>query len=816
MPSPDQRRYDIIIPVFNGLGFFTPCYQTVKAYTAVGHTVVVVDDGSSEPEMKAFLSVIAQDSDTIVIHLPDNRGFVHAVNQGISFSDNHVVLLNSDTEVTPRWLEKMDAALFSSPYVGTVTPWTNNGTICSLPRFCEDNDLPSGVSANDLAEIAETVCWGEYPVLPTAVGFCMAIRREVITIIGGFDEETFGRGYGEEGDFCMRARLAGYVNILDDRTFIFHKGQMTFGSGRDAVIEAHTKILTERFPQYSVDVNAFCAQDPLCSLRSQINRRLEHRLGKRHVLHLLHRDPLEGWYGVRSGVEYHVLTLAESLQEEEGIISFIMASDGRELFFLEKNQHGTWQRKRLALPQPIAHETRYDRFFRQRLHEVLNSYHIDLLHIHHLLNFPKDLAALIDPWPGPVCLTLHDFYLSCPTINLINQAGHYCHGGSATACPTCVKGQLGSPIDIPSWRQMQRANLAYVQKTYAPSASAAQISHDLLCVGAPLPITIREHAAVKVKSVPRVPLAPGARLKVGFLGQVFRNKGSHLALLLAQTAPLDNFEWFFIGKVIDPRCAEMSQVNVHFLGEYAHEDLPGILAASGIQLMLFCSIWPETFSYTLSEAWANGIPALVGPLGAPADRIKHDGGGWVVESLTAEDFLVQLEKIRSQPDEYQRVCAQVEAMEFAPPEDVAREYLADYQQLMETHPLPDNRFVRPQPCWPGAIYDRGERITAMTEESKRLEGERQRLEGEVVTLRDHIAKLSEVVAGKEHIIAEALAQIQAFSAANQEAHANIQALQQTVQWLHQERDRLLNTLSWRLTAPLRKAATLLSGANKGA
>lgn len=800
----EKRLYDVVIPVFNGIDFFKQCYATVKLYTSSGHTIVIVDDGTTDTEMKAYLAAIAQDLDTSVVTLPENRGFVHAVNRGMAISRNHIVLLNSDTEVTPGWLEKMDAALFSAPYIGTVTPWTNNGTICSLPKFCEDNELPEGVSANDISEIAQQVCLGEYPVLPTAVGFCMAIRREVIDAVGNFDEQAYGKGYGEEGDFCMRARLAGYRNILDDRTFIYHKGKMTFGASHDAVIDVHTEILMERFPQYRSDVNDFFAKDPLLQTRSRINRIIEHRQGKRHILHLLHRDPLEGWYGVRSGVEYHVLTLAESLEAIGDVVSFVLASDGQELFFLEKNRQGAWHRMRLPLPNDISHETQYDGFFREKLHEILDIYHIDLIHVHHLFNIPKDLSTLIEPWQGGLCLTLHDFYLLCPTINLINTEGEYCHGGNASYCPACVRAQIGSPIDIPAWRKMHQANIAYAQKVYAPSESAAQITHELLLDGLEPLITIREHA---VQSYPRLESAsrlPGTRLKVGFLGQVFSNKGSRLASELALTAPADAFEWFFIGKVIDPRCAAIRQENIHFLGEYEQKDLPEIFARTGIDVVLFCSVWPETFSYTLSEAWGNGRPALVGPLGAPADRVRKHGGGWIVDRLTPEAFLGQLMQIREHPDEYRRVCEQVRAMDVSPPEKNTLAYLEDYNAMIREHPLPEIRENSSRPFWPGAILDGGEMIQAMTLESQRLQLDNQRLEGEIDKLRQYITELSEFIAAKEEIITEAFTQIEAFKTANQQLHGLMNELQL-------ERERIFNTLSWRITSPLRKIAMLLKG-----
>lgn len=47
--------------------------------------------------------------------------------------------------------------------------------------------------------------------MPTGVGFCMGINWDVWKNIGSFDEDRFGKGYGEENDWCMRAISASFL-----------------------------------------------------------------------------------------------------------------------------------------------------------------------------------------------------------------------------------------------------------------------------------------------------------------------------------------------------------------------------------------------------------------------------------------------------------------------------------------------------------------------------------------------------------------------------------------------------------------------------
>jgi GT2 family glycosyltransferase len=147
-------------------------------------------------------------------------------------SSGDVVLLNSDTVVTRNWLGKLQQAAYSRPNIGTVTPLTNNGTIASVPRFLENNEIPPGFKLEEFARIIERCSRREYISVPTCVGFCTYVRREMLDAVGVFDP-VFDKGYGEENDLSLRGAKAGFDNIIDDATFIFHRGNMSFRCQRE-------------------------------------------------------------------------------------------------------------------------------------------------------------------------------------------------------------------------------------------------------------------------------------------------------------------------------------------------------------------------------------------------------------------------------------------------------------------------------------------------------------------------------------------------------------------------------------------------------
>ena len=132
-------------------------------------------------------------------------------------SKRDVVLLNSDTVVTERWIEKLQAAASSAAEIATVTPFSNNATICSIPRFLAVNAIPSGHDVESFARLVERCAAREYPRIPTGVGVCLYVKRRVLDAVGAFDEGTFGLGYGEETTSACgrRSRIRA---LLDDAT----------------------------------------------------------------------------------------------------------------------------------------------------------------------------------------------------------------------------------------------------------------------------------------------------------------------------------------------------------------------------------------------------------------------------------------------------------------------------------------------------------------------------------------------------------------------------------------------------------------------
>ncbi len=264
---------DVIIPVYRGVAETRRCIESVLAQRqAVAHSVVVIDDATPEPPIAAYLDQLVAAGRIELHRNPVNLGFVRSVNRGMALhADRDVVLLNSDTEVANDWLDRLHAAARSAPDVATATPFSNNATICSYPFEGWGAGTPGTLGLAAMDGLFASANRGRTLDLPTAVGFCMYIRRECLDQLGAFDAERFGRGYGEENDFCMRALKSGWRHVLAGDVYVYHEGSVSFSEERFALMKAASAALLEAHPDYTRRVHEFIIADPAAAMRSAVD-----------------------------------------------------------------------------------------------------------------------------------------------------------------------------------------------------------------------------------------------------------------------------------------------------------------------------------------------------------------------------------------------------------------------------------------------------------------------------------------------------------------------------------------------------------------
>lgn len=244
MPPVSQTRWTIIVPVHDALAALKVCIRSITA-NSNGASIIVVDDGSGA-ETQGFLREWQRNSSLArVLRNGITQGYTATANRGLMESTTEfLALLNSDTEVPPGWLERLEAGFRISPRVGLVGPLSNAAAWQSIPHVRDThgdwavNPLPRGLNCRGLDRLINTLSLQLYPSVRLLNGFCLCIRRDVLEKVGLFSNKLSPQGYGEEFDLCIRAAAEGFDRRVVDNTFVFHRKSTTFGHARRRELSA--------------------------------------------------------------------------------------------------------------------------------------------------------------------------------------------------------------------------------------------------------------------------------------------------------------------------------------------------------------------------------------------------------------------------------------------------------------------------------------------------------------------------------------------------------------------------------------------------
>lgn len=657
----DHNKVDIIVPVYNALDDLKKCVDSVCLHTDLKkNRLILINDKSPDSKVCSYLNSI-NNSGIIVLENDYNMGFSATINRGISQSaDRDVILLNSDAIVTPHWLEKIQDCAYSREEIGTVTPMSNNATICSVPYSNKDNRWPEEMTLDEYAEELERVSMYLYSELPVAMGFCMFIKRKVISEVGMFDSETFGRGYGEENDFCNRASEVGYTHVLCDSAFVYHKGTASFKeSSKQKLIEEHEAILKKRYPQLMVELDHYLQsrQNGKVHKNVELYTKLNLNNSKKNILYLIQADFQDGCSNNIGGTQLHVKDLVNGLCDEYNL--FVAARDGAYLNVTQyrNNEQSCKMRFYIGL-NPVFPQYRNERL--KTIYEnLLAAFQIDLVHVQHTMGMSLEIFYVAEKMQIPVYMTLHDYYFVCPTLRLLNTKRESCVGiNDIEECKKCLNSEMGiyDKIDfISKWRAEHSKVLALCDKIIIPSQSAAdillkyfpEIEHKVQII----PHGINAQMFRKIDNH----RTEHNKLHVAFVGGLCETKGSKVVYDMIASNK-DKFKWFIFGGVDGKGLSHLSGKSIVKTGWYKRDELQDLLDRHEIDVVCNLSIVAETFCYTLSEVIACGVPTIVTDIGALGERMRNMKCGWIVpQNATAEVVIRKLDEIQNDLKEYDQI-----------------------------------------------------------------------------------------------------------------------------------------------------------------
>jgi len=647
MPAP---QLDVIVPVRGAGPAFRRCAATLTRHVDPdGHRIVIVLDGPRDADTARAVEELTRTHVelTVLEHL-EPLGFVASVNRGLGVSNRDVVLLNSDTQVTTGWLEKLAAAAYADAHTATATPFSNNATICSLPTFLAENTLPAGYDLEAFAAVVQRVARREYPRIPTGVGACLYIKRSVLTEVGGFND-AFGLGYGEETDFCLRASAHGYHHVLDDATFIFHEGSRSFGASRQRRVRRAQRLIQARHPTYRSQVHEFIRQDPIASARTRVLAALRPArvTGRPHasdrLVHVVHGWP--PW--AHGGTELYAYWLAHQQARQRDVAVYSRFTDPDRVLgdALEHLDHDVSVRlivNNFTQRNPLCRNGFHCAGIARDFGKYLDQIRPAVVHVHHLAGHCASLLSVARRRGVPILYQAQDWWPICARMNLYDSGHALCSGPRPSKCARCLPmtnlppATMASALLHRARRMWIRAQLANVDAVVMGSEFIAESYRRWQVLPSNTPVHVVPYG-VPIHGTPgdwptaRTLRTESLPLRFGYVGALLPHKGVHVCVEAFRQMSGREAELHVWGSSEDRAYGASLESDVanaghiHFHGVVPESEKSAVLRS--LDVLIVPSTGLESFGLVAREAMAQGIPVLASRRGALVELFAEDDGG---------------------------------------------------------------------------------------------------------------------------------------------------------------------------------------------
>ena len=424
----------VVVPVHGGAAHTLACLDSVLAALRRPGRLIVIDDASPDCELAAALDGLAGQRRITLVRHRRNVGFAASANAGMrAAAGRDVVLLNSDTLVAPGWLQALREVAYGAADIGTVTPFSNDATILSYPDLSGGNTVPDAAGTARLDGAARRANGGEAIDIPVGVGFCMYVRRACLDAVGLFRADLFAQGYGEENDFCLRARHLGWRHVAATGVFVAHIGGQSFGTAARHLRARNAALLERLHPGYGALIQAHVRVDPLAAARRRLDLarwRTARRRGSQAVVLITHASG--------GGVERQIAASVER-HRADGDRAIVLrpsrSPDGARCVSVGDGTTDVFPNLRYVVPDELPDLLRL--LTRERPRAV---------ELHHLIGHHPAVLDLLDGLGVPFDIHVHDYSWLCGRVALVGPTQRYCGEPAVAQCEACVA-DAGSLIE---------------------------------------------------------------------------------------------------------------------------------------------------------------------------------------------------------------------------------------------------------------------------------------------------------------------------------------------------------------------------------
>lgn len=673
---------DIIIPVCNVNSDLLQCIERIIDNTKTSTYMIHIVYGLNMKKYIMHLSSKVNYKEIKFTEVKNYKSYFELANVVMEKSLNDVVIIDPYILVTENWLTNICKCAYDDDTIATVIPVCISGSISYSYNLEAKNEiLFEGMSINNVSEAMKQASIRSYPEIPTAMGYCMFIKRDVINDVGLFDTLTYGKGFGEDKDYSWRALQFGYSHVMCDDTFVFCNSNAIFEANKKHRVPS--KRMKQIYGRFLQDYRKFFFDNPLDEMQKRIKLFMLLKNGKKNVLFNLH-------YGFEKENQQYVGGTQIIVKEIVNNISY-----KHNCFVFSKDFHGftlsVYIEEKMFAFKYLYNEQIFmfkysNKDVAKIIRSILTEFSIDLVNIHHVIGQTFDMIYEAKKLDIPVVLSFHDYYFICPTSNLVSIENKFCiENQNESYCLTCLKEKYFiSESILPKWREKATHILDNCDMFIAPSKSTKNIYTKFFPHISDKTIVI-PHGLNKYSSKTKEIGEIGNKINVAFVGGVAPHKGSELLYQVIKHEKSNEYNLLTFGMIHDTRFFDIKEKHVVNYGAYEKQDIVDLLCENNINLVLLFTLCSETFCLVLSEVLEAGIPVIASNIGALGERVEEIDCGWLVPvEASAQQVIDLINYIINNPKEYEKKKQNILNHKARNAKDMAKDYLEIYDSLLNS------------------------------------------------------------------------------------------------------------------------------------
>jgi len=392
----------------------------------------------------------------------------------------------------------------------------------------------------------------------------------------------------------------------------------------------------------------------------------------------------------RGGTEWHSYLLAKEISKKQKVTVFSRDYAPRLRPYKRYSDSGSGiiVERINVLTRPIDLESVYsDERVKLSFDEYIRDVRPDLIHFQHLLGLGLGPLEVALDRGIPAVVSLHDFFLICHRVNLIDYRSQLCNGPLfADHCRGCIRADFHLRPELARRVGEEKYDcvgklLQRVDRIIAPSRFVKKTF--LRNLPQLRNIVVSQNGLKRFRSAARRRSISKA-LRIGYVGPLWRHKGVHILVEAFNRTSADDIALSIHGGGDREYLQELRKIarkRVLSHGQYRHEDLPRIM--SSLDVVVFPSLCYESFSYTLWEAMSMQVPVIVSDIGAQAEAVRDGKDGYHFRVGDPERLAKRLDWIATHRQQLQTIRDNLAVKSVYRVGDQARDLGKLYERLIE-------------------------------------------------------------------------------------------------------------------------------------